>query len=337
MTWLTDLGATSPVVAAPMAGGPTTPALALAAATTGSLGFLAGGYLTADALAEQVTRVCAETSLYAVNLFAPSPLPVGPAAYAAYRELIRPEAERYGVDLPEYPVEDDDHWRDKVDFLIDHPVPVVSFTFGIPEAALLAALRRAGSLLAQTVTSAEEARQAADAGVDVLVVQASSAGGHSGTLTPDRIPADRPLVDLLREVRAGVDLPLLAAGGVAARADVAALLAEGADAAAVGTLLLLADESGASPAHRAGLVDHGRDTAVMRGWTGRPARGLRNAFSDAYDAAAPLGYPAIHHLTRPIRRAAAAAVDPERVNLWAGRGFRAARRAPAAEILQNLG
>ena len=337
MTWLTDLGATSPVVAAPMAGGPTTSALVMAAATTGSLGFLAGGYLTADALAEQVTRVCAETSLYAVNLFAPCPVPVGPAAYAEYRELILPEAERYGVDLPEHPIEDDDHWQAKVDFLIDHPVPVVSFTFGIPDAATLAALRRAGSLLAQTVTSAEEARQAAEAGVDVLVVQASSAGGHSGTLTPDRIPADRPLVDLLREVRAGVDLPLLAAGGVAARADVAALLAEGADAAAVGTLLLLADESGASPALRAGLVDHGRETAVMRGWTGRPARGLRNAFSDAYDAGAPLGYPAIHHLTRPIRRAAAAAADPERVNLWAGTGFRAARRAPAAEILQSLG
>jgi NAD(P)H-dependent flavin oxidoreductase YrpB (nitropropane dioxygenase family) len=75
----------------------------------------------------------------------------------------------------------------------------------------------------------------------------------------------------------------------------------------------------------------------MRGWTGRPARGLRSSFSDAYEVAAPSGYPAIHYLTRPIRRAAAAAVDPERVNLWAGTGFRAARRAPAAEILHGLG
>jgi NAD(P)H-dependent flavin oxidoreductase YrpB (nitropropane dioxygenase family) len=75
----------------------------------------------------------------------------------------------------------------------------------------------------------------------------------------------------------------------------------------------------------------------MRAWTGRPARGLRTTFSDAYDEAAPLGYPALHHLTRPIRRAAAAAGDPERVNLWAGAGYRAARAAPAAEILQSLG
>jgi len=75
----------------------------------------------------------------------------------------------------------------------------------------------------------------------------------------------------------------------------------------------------------------------MRAWTGRPARGLRNAFSDAYEASAPAGYPALHHLTRPIRRAAGAAGDSERVNLWAGTGFRAARREPVADILRRLG
>jgi NAD(P)H-dependent flavin oxidoreductase YrpB (nitropropane dioxygenase family) len=189
----------------------------------------------------------------------------------------------------------------------------------------------------QTVTSVAEARQAAEAGVHALAVQASAAGGHSGTLTPQRVPPERPLPDLVREVRAAVELPLLAAGGIASAYDVGAPLAAGADGVAVGTLLLLADESGASPAHRAGLADHSRQTTVMRGWTGRPARGLRNAFSEAYDAAAPAGYPALHHLTRPLRRAAAAAADPERVNLWAGTGFRAARTGPVADLLADLG
>ncbi len=336
MSWLSDLGATSPVVAAPMAGGPSTPELVLAAAAAGSLGFVAGGYLTGEALDEQLTRVRAETELYAVNLFAPHPVAVDPAAYAAYRELIRAAAEPYDVELPAVPVEDDDAWQDKVDVLLAQPAPVVSFTFGLPGAASLAALRKAGSLLVQTVTSVEEARLAADAGVDALAVQASAAGGHSGTFDADRVPPERDLTDLLAEVRGAVGMPLLGAGGIAGRADVAAVLAAGADAAAVGTLLLLADESGASAAHRAGLVDHSRETAVMRAWTGRPARGLRNAFSEAYDASAPTGYPALHHLTRPLRRAAAAAADPERVNLWAGTGFRAARPAPAAEILAGL-
>jgi nitronate monooxygenase len=336
VTWLTDLGATSRVVAAPMAGGPTTPELVLAAAGVGCLGFLAGGYLTADALAEQLARVRTETSLYGVNLFAPNPVPVERAAYATYRDLISPEAERYGVELPAEPVEDDDSWRDKVDLLVEHPAPVVSFTFGIPDSGSLAALRAAGSLLVQTVTNADEAERAASAGVDALAVQASAAGGHSGTLTPGVIPSDRPLPDLLAEIGKAADLPLLGAGGIASADDVRAAVTAGADAAVVGTLLLLADEAGTSDAHRAGLTDHSREPSVMRAWTGRPARGLRNAFSDAYDAAAPAGYPALHHLTRPIRREAAESADPERVNLWAGTGFRAARRAPVAEILTGL-
>jgi nitronate monooxygenase len=336
MTWLSELGATSPVVAAPMAGGPSTPDLVLAAAGAGSLGFLAGGYLSAAALQDQLDRVRPATGLYAVNLFAPAPVPVDRGEYAAYRELIRPEAERYGVDLPADPVEDDDSWRDKVDVLLQDPPPLVSFTFGIPPAAPLGALRRAGALVVQTVTNLDEARQAADAGVDVLAVQSSAAGGHSGTFTPARAPAERPLPELVGEIRAGVGLPVLGAGGVAAAEDVSAVLAAGADAVAVGTALLLADESGASAAHRAGLADGSRETALMRAWTGRPARGLRNSFSEAYDASAPVGYPALHHLTRPIRRAAAAASDPERVNLFAGTGYRSAREAPAAEILRGL-
>jgi nitronate monooxygenase len=337
VTWLTDLGATSRVVAAPMAGGPTTPELVLGAAGAGSLGFLAGGYLTAAALGEQLARVRDRTDLYGVNLFAPNPVPVDPAAYAAYRDLLRTEAERYDVALPPEPVEDDDAWQDKIDLLLEHPAPVVSFTFGIPGRAALTALRAAGCLVVQTVTSAHEARRAGEAAVDALAVQGSAAGGHSGTLTPARIPPERPLADLVAEVGATVGLPLLAAGGMATAEDVATALASGAAAAVVGTVLLLADESGASPAHRAGLADHTRETAVMRAWSGRPARGLRNAFSDAYDGSAPSGYPAVHHLTRPLRRAAAAAADPERVNLWAGTGFREAREAPVAEILSGLG
>jgi nitronate monooxygenase len=336
MTWMTELGAESPVVAAPMAGGPTTPELVLAAAGVGCVGFLAGGYLTAEALGGELARVRSGAQLYGVNLFAPNPVPVDPQAYAAYRERIRTEAELYGVELPAEPIEDDDAWHDKIDLLVERPAPVVSFTFGIPDTDSLTVLRAAGSLLVQTVTSPDEARRAAVAGVDALTVQASAAGGHSGTLTPERIPTERPLADLIAEVRAAVDLPLLGAGGIAGPDDVTAVLAAGADAAVVGTLLMLADESGASAAHRAGLVEHDRETAVMRAWTGRPARGLRNAFSDAYDAAAPSGYPALHHLTRPLRRAAAAAADPERVNLWAGTGFRAARQAPAAVILGDL-
>jgi nitronate monooxygenase len=340
MSVLSDLGATNPVVAAPMAGGPTTPALVVAAAAAGSVGFLAAGYLDAAALTEQVETVAPATDLYGVNLFAPHPVAVDPVAYTAYRDLLAAEAERLDLEpstLPEHPVEDDDAWQDKVDVLVAHQVPLVSFTFGLPDPSTVAALRGAGSRLAQTVTSADEAIAAAEAGLDVVLVQASSAGGHSGTFTPALDPEERPLIDLVAEVRAAVRLPVLAAGGLGTSEQVAAVLEAGAEGALVGTALLLADEAGTSAAHRAGLVDHSRETTVMRAFTGRPARGLRNRFSEQYNASAPTGYPALHHLTRPLRRAAIAAGDPDGVNLWAGTGFRSASSVPAAEILRTLG
>ena len=334
---LDRLGVTLPVLAAPMAGGPTTPELVLAAARSGSLGFLAAGYLQPQAFADQLHEVTAATDVYAVNLFAPHPVPVDLRAYAAYRDALRPLAERFAVDLPELPVEDDDHWRDKIDLLVEAAPRVVSFTFGLPDPASVAALRRVGSRLAQTVTTADEARQAVDAGLDVLVVQAPAAGGHSGTFDPERPLVEISLPALVAEIHAASSLPIIAGGGIVRAEHVEAALSAGADAAAVGTALLLAPEAGTAAANRSALVQPWRgDPTVTRAFTGRPARGLPNEFRARYDDAAPLGYPALHHLTSPIRRASAAHGDPEQVNVWAGTGYREITERPAAEILADL-
>lgn len=327
-----------PVVAAPMAGGPSTPALVLAAVRVGGLGFLAGGYRTPQALIEDIAAVRpAGRGRFGVNLFAPNPVRIDPASYARYADLLAGEAQRYGVALPAYPVEDDDHWPDKVDLLLADPVPVVSFTFGIPPRSVFAAFRRVGTRTVQTVTSVEEANAAAEAGADELVVQSAAAGGHWGTLTPTRPPATICLPDLVAGVRRSVGLPLIATGGLADPGQVAAVLSAGAGAVMVGTALLRADEAGTSPVHRAVLADHGgRTTIVTRAFTGRPARALRNRFTDRFSESAPIGYPALHHLTGPVRRAAAKAGDPESVHLWAGTGFRSTAAGPAADILERL-
>ena len=105
----------------------------------------------------------------------------------------------------------------------------------------------------------------------------------------------------------------------------------------VGTVLLRADESGASETHQAALTDPSRtETVITRAFTGRPARGLRNKFIDTYEPRAPLGYPAIHHLTSPLRKAAAAAGEPDLVHLWAGTGYRHAPKEPTEQILSRL-
>jgi NAD(P)H-dependent flavin oxidoreductase YrpB (nitropropane dioxygenase family) len=332
------LGVTTPVLAAPMAGGPSTPELVIAAARAGGLGFLAGGYRTAPALAEQIAKVRAAGVSFGVNLFAPNPVPVDQAGFLRYAQLIAGEGEPYGLDLAAAAiVEDDDLWHGKIDLLLADPVPVASFTFGIPSRQVIQALRRAGTLVAQTVTSASEARLGVECGADVLMVQACAAGGHSGTLTPQELPADIPLAELLAQVGAAVPVPVVAAGGIATAEAAAAAIRAGATAVAVGTVLLRAGEAGTTPTHRAALADPARrETVLTRAFTGRPARGLRNRFTDLYSRAAPGGYPALHHLTSPLRKAAAAAGDPERLHLWAGTGYRQATAEPAAAILARL-
>jgi nitronate monooxygenase len=331
------LGLTLPVLAAPMAGGPGAPALVTAAGRAGSLGFLAAGYKTPQALADEVTAVAGAGVPFGVNLFAPNPVPADAAEFRAYADRMKAEAGRYGISLDDALTEDDDRWHDKLDVLLARPPAVISFTFGIPGPEALAALRGTGALLVQTVTSADEARAAAAAGVDALAVQAAAAGGHSGTLTPRRPLARAPLTDLVAAVREAVSLPLIAAGGLATADGARAAIAAGADAVAVGTILLRSDEAGTSPVHRAALADPARTSTVLtHAFTGRPARGLRNDFTDTYSDVAPYGYPALHHLTSPIRRAAAAAGDPERVHLWAGTGWRHATEEPAAAILARL-
>ena len=273
-----------------------------------------------------------------MNLFAPHPTAISKADFLRYARELQPEAERYGLDLSQATlVEDDDRWADKLDLLLADPVPVVSVTFGLPRPGEIAALRRAGSQMLVTVTTVEEARAAADVGADALVAQGSNAGGHSGTHDPRRAITAMPTDQLTRAVIAATGLPVVAAGGVDGPAAVADLLAAGASTVAVGTLLLRTVESGASRTHKDALADpQFTATVITRAFTGRPARALRNRFADRYGATAPAGYPAIHHLTRALRQAAAAAADPHGLHLWAGTGYQSATTEPAGAVIDGL-
>jgi NAD(P)H-dependent flavin oxidoreductase YrpB (nitropropane dioxygenase family) len=335
---LSELGLRLPVLAAPMAGGPSTPELVAAAWAAGSLGFLAGGYKSAAALEDQLKAVSGTGAACGVNLFAPNPVPIAPGEYRRYAAALAAEGAPYGLDLTAVPLtEDDDAWADKIDLLVAARPALVTTTFGLPPAESRRRLQRAGVPLGITVTSAAEARLAADAGADLLVVQASAAGGHSGTMTPGQPVGQAGLADLVREISTATTLPVIAAGGIAGRDDVAAALRAGAGAVAVGTMLLRTTESGTSDTHRAALADPGFDrTVVTRSFTGRPARGLANRWTGAHDGEAPLGYPAVHHLTSGLRRAAAAAGDAQRVHLWAGTGWRSAREEPVKPALERL-
>jgi nitronate monooxygenase len=331
-----------PIIAAPMAGGPSTPALAAAVSDAGGLGFLAAGYVTAAAFDEQLSAVEALTDApYGVNLFLPSPRTADLAAIEAYRTSLEGLAERLGT-TPGEPRWEDDAIGEKVEVLLRHRPAAVSFTFDRPDAVLCQRIRDdTGALVVATITSADEARLAQANGVDLLAVQGAEAGGHRGIFHDDpSLPAGAPTIglhDLLEAVSAVSDLPLIAAGGIASGADIAAALRHGAVAAALGTAFLCCPEAGTAASYRRALLETPFTEATFtRAFTGRPARALVNRFVREHDDVAPAGYPEVHHVTRPIRAAASAAGDLDAMHLWAGSRWRDVTEEPAADLVARL-
>ncbi|WP_457974199.1 nitronate monooxygenase [Arthrobacter sp. D1-17] len=334
------------VIAAPMAGGTSTVRFVEAVDRSGGLGFLAAGYKSVDSMRDEVRAARSAGIRFGMNVFMPDMRQLQPSAHARerlerYRESLRGEAARYGLDVPPLRLDDDDAWQAKVDQLLLDPVELVSFMFGLPDSDTVARFRRAGSMVLATVTSRAEAGFARDRGVDALVVQHGSAGGHSGAFLDAARSGAGPggastTADLVREVRAAVGLPLVAAGALSDAGAVQSVLAAGAEAAQVGTALLRTEESGARQLHKDALAsDRFTETRPTRAFTGRYARALVNEFvRDHGDA--PEGYPAVHHLTAPIRAAAAGAGDAERLNLWAGTGWRKAQPASVSEVMETL-
>jgi nitronate monooxygenase len=326
-----------PVIVAPMAGGPSTPELVVAAVNAGAVGFLAAGYKTPAAMAAEMAAVRAATpEAFGVNLFVPGVPSTDAASIDGYVSSLTPHAEAVGAALGEA-IWDDDHLDEKVAILLADPPALVSFTFGCPPAVLIAALSDAGCLVVITVTDPDEAAIAATAGADLLCVQGAEAGGHRGTFAGDSATGEgQTLLPLMAEIATVTDLRQIAAGGIMGPGQVRAALAAGAIAVQCGTAFLRCRESGANPHYKKALVDpRYTTTAMTRAFSGRWARGLVNEFIlDNPDT--PAGYPEINNATRSLRAAAAGQGDTERMSLWAGQGYRSALDLPAGEIIAWL-
>jgi nitronate monooxygenase len=320
-----------PIVQAPMGGGVSTPALAAAVSEAGGLGFVAAGYLAPDKVRADVQELRALTSRpFGVNLFAP-PQPVpDPGAVERYAHAL---ARRHGAAVGT-PRHDDDCWEEKLALFAELRVPVVSFAFGCPEATDVEKLHAAGAAVWVAVTTAGEARTAERAGADALVVQGVEAGGHRATFD-DTAPNDFGLLAALQLVAAATSLPLVATGGLATGRSIAAVLAAGAVAAQLGTAFMLSPEAATAAAHR-DAVAHDGPTALTRAFTGRTARGIVNRFQREHTPDAPLGYPDVHHVTAPLRKAARERGDADGFHLWAGQAHALAEQAPAAELVRRL-
>ncbi|MER7405674.1 nitronate monooxygenase [Streptomyces sp. NPDC000070] len=336
---LTDLFP-HPIVQAPMAGGVSVPKLAAAVCEAGGLGFLAAGYKTADGMYQEIKQLRSLTGRpFGVNLFMPQPEYADPAAIDVYAHQLAGEASWYEAELGDPDSGRDDGYETKLSVLRDNPVPVVSFHFGTPTREVVDALHRVGTFVLVTATTPDEARAVERAGADAVIAQGVEAGGHQGTHRdiPETDGSGIGLLSLVAQIRETVSIPIIAAGGIMRGGQIAAVLAAGASAAQLGTAFLATAESGAHTLHKQALTNPlFVRTELTRAFSGRPARGLVNRFLREHGPYAPAAYPEIHHLTAPLRKAAAKAGDAQGMALWAGQGHRMARELPAGQLVEVL-
>ncbi|MES9519517.1 nitronate monooxygenase [Streptomyces capoamus] len=336
---LTDLFP-HPIVQAPMAGGVSVPQLAAAVSEAGGLGFLAAGYKTADGMYQEIKQLRGLTNRpFGVNVFVPQPEHAESGTVEVYAHQLAGEASWYETELGDPDSGRDDGYDAKLAVLLDDPVPVVSFHFGVPSREVLDTLRRAGTLTLVTVTTAEEARAAERAGADAVIAQGVEAGGHQGAHRdlPENDGSGTGLLSLVAQIREAVRVPVVAAGGIMRGSQIAAVLAAGASAAQLGTAFLATPESGAHALHKQALTNPlFARTELTRAFSGRPARALVNRFVREHGPYAPAAYPEVHHLTSPLRKAAAKAGDAQGMALWAGQGHRMARELPAGRLVEVL-
>jgi nitronate monooxygenase len=291
-----------------MAGGPSTPSLVAAVSSAGGLGSLAGALLSPDELREAVRQTRNLTDRpFAVNLFAPLPAP-STERVAEWATLTGRTSEP--VSAPGWAFED------QLAVLVEENVPIVSFTFGIPSLAGFA------GITVGTATTPEEAVALERAGIDAVVAQGFEAGGHRGGFLTRPDLALVGTLALVPQVVDAVEIPVLAAGGIADGRGIAAALALGAAGVQLGTAFIRCPESGASAEHRAALA---ATTTISAVWTGRHARGVHSPSVDTLEQSG------VEPPDFPIPRF----FFPGPIHL-AGQSGALARALPAADLVRTL-
>ena len=342
-TWLTErLGIRYPIIQAPMAGGPTTPELVAAVGNAGALGSFGFAYTEADAMRSQCAAARALTTApIHINLFVdtpPAPPPAGQIEQAL--AALRPMYAAVGAAAPATlaaPFAPD--LDTQVAAALEIRPEVFSMHFNQLGKEALAELRARGIVLTTTVTNVAEARHAQALGLDFVVAQGTEAGGHRGTFIGTAEDSMIGTLALVRTISRSCSIPVVAAVGIMDGAGLAAVLALGACGAQIGTAFLPVAESGAPDVHKQSLFDGAAPgTAVTRAFSGRPARGIRNAYIRRAESGdfPILPFPMQNKATGPLRAAAAKQGNPDYVSLWAGQAYTLARKLTAGQLVERI-
>ena len=332
------LGVRYPIVQAPMANGPSTPALAAAVSDAGALGSLGFGFLPPEAVREGILATRRLTDRpFGVNLFVPQEPPRADPEEAL--ALLDPFRDELGIKRTALGRPPTVAFEDAVAVVLEERPAVFSFTFGTLRGDVVSALKENGVTVLGTGTTLSEGEELERLGVDAVVAQSSEAGGHRGTFAADLETAMIGGMALIPQLADRLGLPVVVAGGIMDGRGIVAALALGAAGVQLGTAFLVCPESGAHPAHkRAVLEGSDESTVVTRAFTGKPARGFRNRLVRELerhaDRLAP--FPVQAFASADVREEAAKQGEPELMTMLAGQGVGLARALPAGELVATL-
>lgn len=341
MTLTDRLGIDLPILQAPMAGVQGS-ALAAAVSATGALGALPCAMLGPDAMADELALIRQRTARPVnVNFFCHAPPEPDDDRQARWHAALAPYYAEFGLDIDSVAAGPGrrpfDH--EACDALEAFRPAVVSFHFGLPAPALLERVKAWGAVVLSSATTVEEALWLEARGVDAVIAQGLEAGGHRGMFLSDELTTQVGTFALLPQIVAAVEVPVIAAGGIANPRGVTAALALGASAVQVGTAFLCCPEATTSALHRQALQsDAARHTALTNLYSGRPARGIVTRLMrelGPISAAVP-AFPLATAAIAPLRAAAEAQGSSDFSPLWAGQNASACREVPAAEVVQAL-
>lgn len=328
------LGIEHPIIQAPMAG-VTTPEFVATSAEAGILGSIGAGYLSAEETRNFIREVKSLTMKpFAVNLFVPETVNPSQEQLRGAYEALQPIGKELGIPQWNTPFSKTE-FEGQVQVLIEEGVKVCSFTFGLPDEKTVQLLKGNDVFLIGTATSIEEAELAEQVGMDAVVVQGSEAGGHRGSFVGELKLIS--LNELLLKVVSSVRLPVIAAGGIASKEKMVDVLARGAQAVQIGTVLLAADESGAHPLYKQAVLDADkRCTVLTKAFSGKMARGISNRFISEMNEAIIAPYPFQNDLTKEIRKEAAKQGDTEFMSLWAGESVHLSTSGKLKNIIERF-
>ena len=334
------LGCRLPVIQAPMAGVQNS-RLTIAACRAGALGSLPAAMLSPEQLRAEISAIRAATNApFNVNFFAHRQPKADTDKMQRWLNTLAPYYRELGIHTDDIAQGGgrQPFGAAQADIIAELKPPVVSFHFGLPEADLLQQVKQSGAKILASATTVDEARWLVENGAEAVIAQGLEAGGHR-SMFRSQVHEQVGTFALLPQIRAAVDVPVIAAGGISNAATARAAQTLGADGIQIGTALLLADEADTNALHRAALQSpRAETTALTNLFSGGLARGLVNRFMRENGCIHPEAppFPLAQSASAPLRTAAEKQGSDEFSPLWAGQNAPLARSGNAAEIIAEI-